>query len=775
LGEKVFDVQQTMYTMLQAAAAVAGGGVQTAASLNAAINAVAQVLVDNFQAGGAALTVDQVTEATIKLLVNVNSISDQTLFTKAFAYQTAVVNAIEQTNAVIVQNYNGLADALRNPNDPAAQGVVAAAKAAASVSQSLLLNALSSADPTSALTGYVDATNPAGLAQQVQVQVDAYQQIAELTAANSDLTKSVSNPVFLVQQAIGYTGDTPTDTQIKDLAGNLTQISLAKLMALNVSHITLLGTNSSVQLLMDGNGLTTTAAQLEALHEGVFNPAYAVTLQVTNADLTMLLGSLNTNDFAAKLSAAGIDSLKPVAGTLSLSVEQANHLINVDHLSFSSGTFSLSDSANSVMSFAQVQSLVVQGGLTLQAGTKIDLSTLDTNLSADLAIKLINSGASFVNANGLSIQLDASTLVGNAQAVADTLAAIHNAGLSYTIDKSALAAGGGVEISGGQVKLSGLSLSLAEAQQIVDADLAHSVSFASTSINLSASALPTAASLGALFNAGASSFVVSGAISTAQAQSLLNVDSSVKVYATVDDHLTATQAMGMAARGITPTNVDFDIGYVKSYILDQQHKLTSPITVNVPFDDPTISATDFLSLIQSGVKFQAGVGSVLIRSTDTSFVAGNTAVTNQLALVKAGLTISAGSAEISGATISLANAQTLVAAHVDKFEPVFGSVSIQLSSSDLASTSLVPSLQALRVDTSPLVSAKITLSPISGAITAQQFDSLHKAFPTAGFTQGTQLQLVGPAAIDLAKNAGVNFSEFGITSATISAAQSFFF
>jgi hypothetical protein len=464
LGEKVFAVQQTMYTMLQAASAAAGGGVQTAASLNAAIDAVALVLVDNFQAGGATLTVDQVTESAIKSLINVGSISDPTLFAKAFAYQTALINAIEKTNAVIVSNYTGLADALRNPTDPAAQGIVAGAKAAASVSQSLLLNALSSADPTTALTNYVDTSNPAGLAQQVQIQVNAYQQIAELTAANTDLTKTVTNPVFLVNQALGYSGDQPVDTQIKDLAGNLTQISLAKLMALNVSAITLLGTNSSVQLLMDGNGLTATESQLSNLHKDLFNPSYTVTLQVTNADLTMLLGSLNTTDFAAKLSAAGIDSLKPVAGSLSLTVDQANHLINVDHLSFSSGTFSLSDSANSVMSFAQVQSLVVQGGLTLQAGTKIDLSTLDTNLSSDLALKLINSGASFVNANGLSIQLNASTLVGNAQAVADTLASIHNAGLSFTLDKDAASAGGGVEISGGHVKLTGLTLSFEEAQ-----------------------------------------------------------------------------------------------------------------------------------------------------------------------------------------------------------------------------------------------------------------------------------------------------------------------
>jgi hypothetical protein len=276
--------------------------------------------------------------------------------------------------------------------------------------------------------------------------------------------------------------------------------------------------------------------------------------------------------------------------------------------------------------------------------------------------------------------------------------------------------------------------------------------------------------LGALFNAGATNFVVSGAISTAQAQSLLNVDSSVKVYATVNDHLTATQAMGMAARGITPTNVDFDIGYVKSYILDQQHKLTSPITVNVAFDDPTISATDFLNLINSGVKFSPGVGSVLIKDTDTSFVAGNTAVTNQLALVKAGLNISAGSAEISGATLSLANAQTLVAAHINKTEPVFGSVAIQLSSSDLNNSNLVPTLQALRVDTGS--SVKLTFSPISGAISAQQFDTLHKAFPSAGFAQGTQLQLADANAIDIAVKEGLNnanfsFANFGINSVSL--------
>jgi len=61
--------------------------------------------------------------------------------------------------------------------------------------------------------------------------------------------------------------------------------------------------------------------------------------------------------------------------------------------------------------------------------------------------------------------------------------------------------------------------------------------------------------------------------------------------------VTASEAAYYAGKGLTPpATVAFDLDYVKEYVLQGGNKFASSVTVNVAFNDNTLSANDFLSL-----------------------------------------------------------------------------------------------------------------------------------------------------------------------------------
>ncbi|WP_281814366.1 VCBS domain-containing protein [Limnohabitans sp. MORI2] len=749
LGEKVFSLQQGVYTLLQAASTVAGGGVSTSTSLNDAVAAVGKVIAANYAADLGVISLHDLTVGAIKEVA-------------VGTYANAVTHAINLTNEKIAEYYTGLADAFReDPPSVESQSTIAGAKAAASVSQSSLLSALAVG------TEGAVAAFESSFQAELTLQVNAFKEVAALAASDQDLTSTIANPVFLVQQALQYTGGLPTSTQIKDLAGEFTQISLAKLIDLNVSNVTLLGTNDRVELLMQGNGSTNTDAELATkLQDGLFASKYTVTLRVNDGDIAQLLKQLQTVD----LHAVGIDMLKPIAGTLKISKADAISLID-EGLSFATGSFQLKPGDS--LSFADVQKLVIDGGLKLADNTTVDLSGADVQLDTDTAFDLIAAGAKFTNADNLSLLLEARHLNGNAQAVVDKLLSLvgvgdASTGLSYVFDTSSRSPASGVTFTSGKLALSGLTLTEAQASALVHADISQSVKFSNTAISFSNTAYAGkvdafVAELKDLFKAGIKDFTVTGDVSKDIATKLLNIDSSVVLHATVTEPLTASIAMGFAARGITPTNVNFDIDYVKNYILVDGNKLTSTITVNVPFSDDTITPTDFVNLIAAGVRFQSGIGSVLIKDTDTAFTMGSDAVANQLKLVNAGLKLALGSAPLTDASLTLANAQKLQAAHVNAADQVFGDITLQLSSADMAAANLKATLAALSYH-------DLNVRPISGSLTAAQVDALQTVKPGSPVHfEFASLQLDATSVAVAAQKAANYYSGLGITTAVVSA------
>ena len=88
--------------------------------------------------------------------------------------------------------------------------------------------------------------------------------------------------------------------------------------------------------------------------------------------------------------------------------------------------------------------------------------------------------------------------------------------------------------------------------------------------------------------AGIKSYAISnGAVTKAEADVLLNLDSSLSLKASLaGSGITATQASYYAARGlIPPSDVIFDLDYVKSYVIDGGQSFGNTVTVNTPFSE----------------------------------------------------------------------------------------------------------------------------------------------------------------------------------------------
>jgi len=595
LGESVFKVQQGLYTLQQALAAfVAGDGEVGEEALTSATKAIANVFTKNLASGGSVLSLSDITNASVESLL-VGSISDPTLRSQAVAFAESVEKAINSTNTKIVAGYSGLADALRDPTSVESQNLLSNARAAASLSQFELINALK----TSSLSNFsaVDFYN-SNFDRLIAKAADAFSELAANVASSQNLGNTGSTPVLSVAQALVYTG--AANTQIKDIASAFNQISLAKILALNANSVTLLGASSSVDIALDGNGLLTYGASgavnLANLQSGTFNSDYTVTLKVTDADL------LNVVRYAKALSNAGIDALKPVSGTIQLSASDAITLIK-EGFSFSSGTFQVLPTKS--IDFATAKIIVVDGGLKLPPGTPID--TRGQELSANEALAFIKAGASFLYPPAVAIH--ASDLNGNVSVVIGKLLDFANLKLQYVFAPNESTAGSGVEFSAGALTLSGISLTLAQAQALVNGAVAGGLVFNAVNVNLDVGDLTSASQWAKpLLQAGIHSYSLgtNTTVDLPQVNQLLNQDSSLTLVAKLDSKtpINATEAAYYAGRGLTPpASVKFDLDYVKSYVLDNQNTFASSITINEAFSSSTLSAADFLALVNAGVKF----------------------------------------------------------------------------------------------------------------------------------------------------------------------------
>ena len=476
LGETVFQVQQGLYTLQQALASmVAGGSPVEEAALSTAMNAISSIFSTNAANGGSLLTLEDITNSAVDALL-VGDIADPSLKARATSFAAAVKDALNTTINKILSEYSGLADALRDPTSSESQTLLTNARAAASLSQAELITALKSAS----LNDYGTVTTyNQNFDDLLASSASAFQELAASSGAAAAGTGE--NQVLNISQALSYLG---TGAQIKDISSSFGQISLAKLLALNVNSVTLLGASSTVEIALSGNGLTaygtgSSSVSLANLQSGVFNSNYSVTLKVSDADL------INVVRYAKALSDAGIDSLKPVSGTLKLSATDAITLIN-EGMSFAAGTFQILPTDG--IDYATAITIVINGGLKLPPGTAID--TRGQEMSASVALKFIDAGASFPF--NPVVAVEASDLGGNSNSVISKLINLSSCGFKYVFAPEGSAAGSGVEFQNGTLTLSGISLTLVQAKTLVDAAAAGGLKFSNVTVSLAASDLADA-------------------------------------------------------------------------------------------------------------------------------------------------------------------------------------------------------------------------------------------------------------------------------------------
>jgi len=757
LGETVFKVQQGLYTLQQALASmVAGGSEVEEAALSTAMNAISSIFSSNAANGGSLLTLEDITNSAVDSLL-VGDITDANLKARATDFASSVKDALNTTINKILSEYSGLADALRDPTSSESQTLLTNARAAASLSQAELIAALKSASLNNydTVTAYND-----NFANLLASSASAFQELA--ASSGSVSSGGGANQVLNVSQALSYVG---TDAQIKDLSSSFGQISLAKLLALNVNSVTLMGASSAVDIVLNGNGLTaygtgSSSVSLANIQAGVFDSDYSVTLKVTDADL------INVVRYSKELSAAGIDALKSVSGTLRLSAADAITLIN-EGISFATGTFQILP-VNSI-DYATAKTIVINGGLKLPPGTPID--TRGQEMSASEALKFINAGASFPFDPVVAIE--ASDLGGNSNSVISKLINLSSYGFKYVFSPEGSIAGSGVEFVDGTLTLSGISLTLVQAKTLVEAAVAGGLKFSNVTVSLAASDLADSGSwVNALLATGikAYSLPAGSSVSVTQANQLLNQDSSLTLIAKLDasSAITATEASYYAGKGLTPPeSVKFDLDYVKSFILEEGGKFSSTVTINEAFTTTTLSAADFSELVNAGVKFgkidgsNIPVGKYQLTSSDSAFLSGNSAITNLFKLVNAGLHFSENSEGITNANLNLGTAAALKNAGIQFVSGNAGNNVLQLSSAELNSTTTLAIIQNLGIT---------NIKTISGVINLTQLDSL-ASIVGLKFNNGTALQITDVDALIAAAaksdSPGNYFGDKGINSALL--------
>ena len=797
LGQSVFTIQQTMYTLIQNAAAVhAGGGAVGADALTSALGSVVDAITANIGSGASNITVNEITAAVIaeELGLDVTDVK-----------VTTIASAIIATNDAVSSYYSHLADAYQtlaqDPSDATAQSWVASAKAAAGVSQTDLIQAVDDY-----LTGAQATIDVDTITNDIAIQADSMQQLLALKGATVSAATSLFVPVYLVSQVIDETHGGLNDglakgilakdasgaviangnsIKLTDIASEISQVSLAELIKLNVESVTVLGANTKIELSLLGNGVDQlTSLDLGALDDGntLFDAVkVSVTLKVASqAQFKQVLDNILT------LENDGIYGFKAVTGSLTIDADTALDWI-AHGVHFSSGSFVATTS--SALDYDQAKALAA-GGVSLATGTVIDASS--ASLSVQDALSIINSGATFTaNSNlapTLSVALQTSDLQGGSSTVEVNLLKLANAGVGYTFPTTGMQIGNGVAFANGKLTLSNLSMSLSDVQHLQNAAVAGGLNFTNSTVAITKADLDTLLDGGTwgkqLVAIGLKSFVMdSGSLITAaEANALINLNSSVNIVGAqlTDTGMSATQAGYFASHGlIPPSDVSFDLGYAETVVFTDGGSFKTPITVTYAFDPtlPILSANDLLTMVNKGVNFTKyladGVSPAsryTLSETDTVFTSGNAAANNLLTLVKAGLTLSVDSAfaGLSNTSLSLANAQLLLTKDGPTIFASDSSNTVLLTAADLTGSQFtnvtLPGLLAIGAQHVDIV------KPISSLINQTQVDAIVAALsPQTTFSSNTVLQLSTTAAVDAALADNLNFGAKGITTANIGA------
>ena len=404
LAEYVFTVQQQLFSVIQAGSKIAG----TASGLSAlevSVKAVGEAITTALE-NGQAITVSDIATTAITSVANASG------FSSLAASFVTIVNA---ANSKIEAGYSGLASALSDPTNTDSIDLLSNARATAAASQDSLLTTIS----TSLSSGSLDVA---------QFSTDLDSVIAEnaavfgtvLQAEAGDGSSGLSefgNPAFIVEKLLEQTGS--ADRDILDLSSSINSLSLQQLSDLGVKHVRLLGSNTSVEISL-GNATSAILANLNddastddvattlvdeaSVDDALFASNYSVTLKVTDTDVQTVVAN------ATALNAAGIDIIKPVEGTLTLTLAQVQEL-NTLGFEFASGLVRFSAAASDNLTFDQIYTLL-NAGLKLTDASTVTVSIPDGDSRSTFStIKdLAASGVSF---DGGTITLETTDVTGS--------------------------------------------------------------------------------------------------------------------------------------------------------------------------------------------------------------------------------------------------------------------------------------------------------------------------------------------------------------------------
>ena len=280
-----------------------------------------------------------------------------------------------------------------------------------------------------------------------------------INESDGGLNDGLANGV-LAKDAAGNVIANGNTIQLTDIASEISQVSLAELIKLNVDSVTVLGSNTKIQIALLGNGLST--VNLASFNDGtpLFDSSkVSVTLTVASqAQFNQVVANI------ASLEADGIYGFKSVAGSLTIDAATALDWIS-QGVSFSSGSF-VADASHDTAMHNQVTydqaKLLAGAGVSLASGSVIDASA--ASLTVQDALSIINSGASFTANSSLppslSVSLQVSDLLGSASTIEANLLKLANAGVGFVFPTTGTQVGNGLSFANGKLTLSNLNLNL---------------------------------------------------------------------------------------------------------------------------------------------------------------------------------------------------------------------------------------------------------------------------------------------------------------------------
>ena len=369
LAEYVFTVQQQLFSIIQAGSKIAGEAAGLSA-LEVSVQAVGDAMKTALE-NGTALTIDSITTSAITAVANASGFSN---LASNFA------SIVQTTNQKIAEGYSGMALALSDPSNEESITLLSNARATAAASQDTLLSTIETSLSSGTLdTSAFDTSLNAVIAENSAVFGTL------LTAEAGDGSSGLSefgNPAFIVTKLLEQTGNTTRD--IVDLSSSINSLSLEQLSQLGVSHVRLLGSNTAVEISMGdvsdavlaslnddatADDVNTTLVDESSVDDGLFASNYTVTLKVTDAQVASVVSN------ATALNAAGIDVIKPVEGTLTLTLSQVRDLQSLG-FEFASGLVRFSASSADSLTFDEIYTLL-NSGLKLTDSSEVSVSIPD--------------------------------------------------------------------------------------------------------------------------------------------------------------------------------------------------------------------------------------------------------------------------------------------------------------------------------------------------------------------------------------------------------------